>query len=207
MRDMLDAGAEKIYPAHGWPIVGRSRVEQVLGDIAEALEHLADATLELMNEGATLDQIIHEVDLPEHLKEKPWLAPQYDEPEFVVRNVYRQFGGWWDGNAANLKPAPQAQVSQEIVQIAGSVEVLIDRAQEVAESGDIRLACHLIEIAVAAEPFHEGAHRARAEIYWHRRAAERSLMSKGIFASAARESEVVFGDETDQKSMRSRSEK
>ena len=207
MREMLEVGAEKIYPAHGLPIVGRSRVEQVLGDIAEALEHLADATLELMNEGATLDHIIHEVALPEHLKEKPWLAPQYDEPEFVVRNVYRQFGGWWDGNAANLKPAPHALLSQEIVQIAGSVEVLIGRAQEVAESGDLRLACHLIEMAVAAEPLHEGAHRARAEIYWHRRAAERSLMSKGIFASAARESEAVFSEETDQKSMRSRPEK
>ena len=69
MREMLEVGAEKIYPAHGLPIVGRSRVEQVLGDIAEALEHLADATLELMNEGATLDHIIHEVALPEHLKE------------------------------------------------------------------------------------------------------------------------------------------
>ncbi len=204
MREMLEIGAEKIYPAHGLPIVGRKRVEQVLGDIAESLEHLADSTLELMNEGATLDQIIHEVNLPKHLQEKPWLAPQYDEPEFVVRNVYRQFGGWWDGNAANLKPAPEQRVAKEMVQLAGSVEILTNRALEIAEEGDLRLACHLIELAVTAEPIHEGAHRARAEIYWHRRAAERSLMSKGIFASAARESEAVFGEETDRKSMRSR---
>jgi len=207
MREMLAVGAEKIYPAHGLPIVGRKRVEQVLGDIAESLEHLADSTLKLMNEGATLDQIIHEVKLPEHLQERPWLAPQYDEPEFVVRNVYRQFGGWWDGNAANLKPAPEQRVAKEMVQLAGSVEALIDRALEVTEAGDLRLACHLIELAVTAEPIHEGAHRARAEIYWSRRAEERSLMSKGIYASAARQSEAVFGEETNRKSMRSRSDK
>ena len=193
MRDMLAVGVERVYPAHGLPIVGRQRVETVLGDIAEALEHLAGRTLELMNEGATIDEIIHAVRVPDHLADRPWLAPQYDEPEFVVRNVYRQFGGWWDGNPANLKPAPEAAVAAEMVALAGSVESLVDRALELVEAGDLRLACHLVEMAVAAEPAHEGAQRARADVYWHRRAAERSLMSKGVYAAAARESEAALG--------------
>ena len=57
--------------AHGLPIVGRERVEVVLGDIAEALESLADATLAMMNEGATLDEIIHTVRVPDHLADRP----------------------------------------------------------------------------------------------------------------------------------------
>ncbi|HJL88801.1 MAG TPA: alkyl sulfatase dimerization domain-containing protein [Acidimicrobiales bacterium] len=194
LREMLAAGAEQVFPAHGLPIVGRQRVELVLGDLAEALEHLSGRTLELMNEGATLDTIIHEVTVPNHLQDRPWLAPQYDEPEFVVRNVYRQFGGWWDGNAANLKPAPESALAAEVVSLAGSVEALTDRARELAEAGELRLACHLVEMAVAAEPHHEGAHRARAAIYWQRRKATRSLMSKGIFAAAARESEAEVGE-------------
>ena len=48
---------------------------------------------------------------PAHLLERPYLRPVYDEPEFVVRNVYRLYGGWWDGNPANLKPARDAEVS------------------------------------------------------------------------------------------------
>ena len=195
MREMLALGVERVYPAHGLPIVGRQRVEAVLGDIAEALEHLAGRTLELMNEGATIDTIIHEVRVPEHLADRPWLAPQYDEPEFVVRNVYRQLGGWWDGNAANLKPARESELASEVVALAGSVEALTDRARDLAEAGDLRLACHLVEMAASAEPMHEGAQRARAEVYWLRRAAERSLMSKGIFAAAARESEAALGGE------------
>jgi alkyl sulfatase BDS1-like metallo-beta-lactamase superfamily hydrolase len=195
MREMLALGVERVYPAHGLPIVGRQRVELVLGDIAEALEHLSGRTLELMNEGATIDTIIHEVSVPEHLEDRPWLAPQYDEPEFVVRNVYRQFGGWWDGNAANLKPAREAALAAEVVALVGSIEALTDRARELAEAGDLRLACHLVEMAVAAEPLHEGAQRARAEVYWLRRADERSLMSKGIYAAAARESEAALGEE------------
>ncbi len=195
MRDMLAAGVERVYPAHGLPIVGRQRCETVLGDVADALEHLADHTLELMNEGATIDEIIHVVRVPDRLADRPWLAPQYDEPEFVVRNVYRQFGGWWDGNPANLKPAPESAVAAEVVRLAGSIEALVDRALELVEAGDLRLACHLVQMAVAAEPAHEGAQRARADVFWHRRAAERSLMSKGVYAAAARESEAALGEE------------
>ncbi|MBC8364176.1 MAG: MBL fold metallo-hydrolase [Actinobacteria bacterium] len=202
LRQMLAAGAEKVYPAHGLPIVGRARVETVLGDMADALEHLADATLEMMNEGATIDEVIHSVRVPEHLADRPWLAPQYDEPEFVVRNVYRQFGGWWDGNPAHLKPSPDAVLAAEMVAMAGSVEALTDRALDLAGSGDLRLACHLVELAVAAEPEHEGAHRVRAEVYWRRRAAERSLMAKGVYAAAARESEAAFGEVTGTDKMR-----
>lgn len=203
MRDMLAVGVERVYPAHGLPIVGRARCETVLGEVAEALEHLAGRTLELMNEGATIDEIIHEVRVPDHLADRPWLAPQYDEPEFVVRNVYRQFGGWWDGNPANLKPAPEAAVAAEVVRLVGSVEALVDRALELADDGDLRLACHLVQTAVAAEPEHEGAQRARAHVYWHRRAAERSLMSKGVFAAAARESEAALGEAVSGDSFRS----
>ena len=81
-----------------------------------------------MNEGATIDTIIHEVTVPEHLRDRPWLAPQYDEPEFVVRNVYRQFGGWWDGNAANLKPA--RDMGMRTIKV-GCVEDAIDGLYEV----------------------------------------------------------------------------
>ena len=195
LRDMLAVGVERVYPAHGLPIVGRARCEQILGDVAEALEHLAGRTLELMNDGATIDDIIHVVRVPDHLVDRPWLAPHYDEPEFVIRNVYRQFGGWWDGNPANLKPASETAVASEVVALAGSVEALVGRALELVEVGDLRLACHLVEMAAAAEPEHEGAQQARAEVYWHRRAAERSLMSKGVFAAAARESEAAIGIE------------
>jgi len=48
---------------------------------------------------------------------------------------------------------------------------------------------------VEAETKHKKAHRARADVYWRRRAAERSLMSKGIYAAAARESEAALGGE------------
>jgi len=66
----------------------------------------------------------------------------------------------------------------------------LQRAQELAAAGEYRLACHLVEMAVAAEPDQREAHGARAEIYAERRRRESSLMAKGIYGFAARESEA-----------------
>ena len=63
-------------------------------------------------------------------------------------------------------------------------------------ASDIRLACHLVELAVQAEPQNRAAHEIRAEVYQTRRDQESSLMSKGIFGSAANESRAAL-DELD----------
>ena len=65
----------------------------------------------MMNAGETLDSIIHTVQVPADTLAKPYLRPLYDEPEFVVRNVWRQFGGWWDGAASRLKPVARRGTS------------------------------------------------------------------------------------------------
>jgi len=71
--------------------------------------------------------------------------------------------------------------------------VLIDRAMALSEAGEFRLACHLADLAGWAAPADAGVHALRATIYRARRASESSLMAKGIFAGAARDSEVVSG--------------
>ena len=108
-----------------------------------------------------------------------------------MRNVWRRYGGWWDGNPANLKPAPQAALAAELAALSGGADRLATRAVEVAEAGDLRLACHLVELAAAAAPDDAGVHAVRADLYERRRQAETSLMTKGIFASAVRESRQV----------------
>jgi alkyl sulfatase BDS1-like metallo-beta-lactamase superfamily hydrolase len=50
----------------------------------------------------------------------PYLQPSYDEPEFIVRNIWRLYGGWWDGNPAKLKPPKQSDLAKEIANLAGN---------------------------------------------------------------------------------------
>jgi alkyl sulfatase BDS1-like metallo-beta-lactamase superfamily hydrolase len=195
LRAMAGQGAELFLPAHGLPIAGAARIRRVLLEVAGTLEKLVAGVLALMNQGGTLDDVIHTVRVEPELLEKPYLKPLYDEPEFVVRNVWRLYGGWYDGNPARLKPAPDAQLAGEIAALAGGAGELARRAQQLAEAGDYRLACHLIELATGAAPDDRGLHAARAAIYQQRRDRESSLMAKGIFGNAAGESLAKAGIE------------
>ena len=190
LRKMISQGPELLLPAHGLPIEGKARIAMVLDDIAMSLESLVMQVIDMMNTGETLDTIIHSVKVPQSILDKPYMRPFYDEPEFVVRNIWRLYGGWWDGAASRLKPAPDAVVAQELAALAGGANVLMNRALEIADS-DLRLACHLADLAGWAEPENAGIHANRAVIYDKRRRSELSLMSKGIYKSASRESEEV----------------
>ena len=190
LRKMIDQGPELLVPAHGLPIEGKERIARVLDDIASSLESLVTEVVAMMNAGETLDTIIHKVKVPSEVLEKPYLRPLYDEPEFVVRNIWRLNGGWWDGVASHLKPAPNADLGAEIASLAGGPDVLMRRAMELLDS-DIRLACHLADLAGWAAPDDPAIHADREAVYEQRRNVEKSLMSKGIFKAAARDSREV----------------
>jgi alkyl sulfatase BDS1-like metallo-beta-lactamase superfamily hydrolase len=191
LRRIVALRPELLVPAHGLPVAGPDRIAVVLDDMAGALEHLVEATLARMNEGAPLDAILHSVRLPAGALERPWLRPVYDEPEFVVRNVWRQFGGWWDGNPATVLPAPEAALAAELASLAGGAARLAERAGELSADGEHRLACHLVELAAQAAPEDRCVHEVRARVYQSRPNASLSLMAKGIFADAARRSRAV----------------
>jgi glyoxylase-like metal-dependent hydrolase (beta-lactamase superfamily II) len=191
LREMIAVEPELLVPAHGLPIAGRRRIANVLDDIATALERLVAEVIAMMNQGATLDDIVHTVTVATDTLAKPYLRPLYDEPEFVVRNIWRQYGGWWDGAASRLKPSPDAEVAAAVAELCGGPSVLIRRAGEAVAADDLRLACHLADLAGWAAPADPLVHAARAEVYLARRAAEPGLMSKGIFMAAARESQAV----------------
>jgi alkyl sulfatase BDS1-like metallo-beta-lactamase superfamily hydrolase len=185
LRSMERLGAETLLPGHGLPVIGAERVRIALSDTAELLESLVEQTLRLMNEGRPLDEVIAGVEAPQHLMERPYLRPVYDEPEFVVRNLWRLYGGWYDGNPANLKPARDAEIAGEVAALGGGALRLAERAQELAGEGTLRLACHLAEMALMAEPEDPGVRRIAAEVYAQRAKKETSLMARSIMRWAA----------------------
>ena len=193
LRKMTALNAEVLCPGHGVVVVGEDRVREMLLGTAELLESLHEQTVALMNEGATLDKIIHTVTVPEHLEKKPFLQPVYDDSQYIVRNIWRLYGGWYDGNPAHLRPAPESQQAEEIAKLAGGASALVKRARELLDGGDLRLACHVIEWAANALPQDKTVHKLRAEIYGKRLEQERALMTTGVFRWAERESMEIVG--------------
>ena len=188
LRAMAAREAQVLLPGHGVPIFGAERVRAALLDTADYLESLYRQTLDLLNRGATVYEIIETVKPPAALEGTPYLQPIYDEPEFIVRNVVRCLGGWYTGVPSELKPAPRAQQAREIASLAGGIAGLVARASASLSAGDLRMASHWVDWAVEAEPESLEAHALRADVYARRVEAESSTMSKGIFRAAANES-------------------
>jgi glyoxylase-like metal-dependent hydrolase (beta-lactamase superfamily II) len=226
LREMVELEPEILLPGHGFPVIGADRVRQALTETAELLESLLKQTLALMNEGARLDEILHTVEAPRHLLDRPYLRPVYDEPEFVVRNIWRLYGGWYDGDPSTLKPARNRALAAELASLAGGAGVLAERAQVLAEgasrapgavaggavaggadaagagasgtsgsgtgrpgtrpfSPELRLAGHLAEMAILADPSDPGVRRVHSEVFAKMAAAASSTMAKGIYSWAA----------------------
>lgn len=214
LRRMVALEPEYLLPGHGLPLVGADRVRQALSDTAELLDALVDQTLAVMNGGGRLDDAIRCVSGPAHLAARPYLQPVYDEPEFIVRNVWRLYGGWWDGNPATLKPAPERALAAELAELAGGAAVLADRALALAdraralasagaadagaptgaeqaggsqEDAALRLAGHLAELAWLAAPQDSGVAAVRHRVFTDLAERASSTMSRGIFRWAASE--------------------
>lgn len=43
--------------------------------------------------------------------QRPYLRPNYDDPSFIIRNLWRLYAGWWDQHVAHLRPPPDADLA------------------------------------------------------------------------------------------------
>lgn len=181
LREMAALEAELFVCGHGLPIFGAPRIRQALLDTAEYLESIESQTLALMNRALPLDEVLHAVKPPGHLADRPYLQPVYDHPQFLVRNVWRRYGGWWDGEPDMLLPAPRSRQAHEWIALAGGVGKVLERVAQLEAEGDLQMACHLVEMACLAEPGSASAFEARARVYAARSAEQVSSMARGIF--------------------------
>jgi len=185
LRAIAACDALSLCPGHGGPVVQDSaKVKRLVLETADYLDSIVCQTLAALNDGAPPHiDIVHRVKPPETAS--PWLRPVYDEAEFIVRNVIRFYGGWWSGRPSELKPAPRMALAREIAALSGGAGVLLERARELAATGETRLAGHLADYALEAAPQDPAIREGVAELYESRAVGETSLMAENLFAAAA----------------------
>ncbi len=194
LEEMAALQPELLLSGHGLPIFGRERVHEALTTTAAFLRSVEEQTLAAMNQGLSLDETLRAVDLPATWFDKPYLRPVYDDPRFLVRMVWRRYGGWWNGEFDELLPAPKAELAAEWVRLAGGTAAVLARVEELIAAGRLDLACHLVEAARYAAPEDPAVHAARARAYRTAAAAQTSSMARNILGHAAQASEKGLRD-------------
>ena len=185
LRAMAAKQPRSLAPGHGGPVVDDpALVQRILLETAELLETIVARTLEVLEDGSPPHiDVVRRVDIP--TSDSPWLQPVYDEGEFIVRNVIRFYGGWFSGRPSELKPADRADTATAIAAVAGGATALLEEATRRAETGDLRVACHLADYALEAAPDDAAVQAGVADLYDQRAAAETSLMAINLYRSAA----------------------
>jgi glyoxylase-like metal-dependent hydrolase (beta-lactamase superfamily II) len=177
-----------LIPGHGPVIKGDADIQTACLDTARYLRSIAEQVVERMNKGQWLEQILSEVEPPADLVGKPYLQPVYGHPKFIIQGVWRQYGGWYDGNPADFFPASTADQASEVVKLAGAA-ALLTRARDLQTVGDLPLACHLVDWVCKVEPDNVEARRLQGDLFEARSAAESNMMSRNTFKGAAAEAE------------------
>ncbi len=140
-------GAETIITGHGEPIIGKDKIKADLDKMHDAVSWVRNYTLEGMNAGKTVHQLMHEVALPVDLK----IGEFHGKVSWAVRSIWQEYAGWLhyeDGTTA-LYGVPRSSVDHDILELAGAA-ALINRAQDYVESAKPLEALHLLDIIFCA---------------------------------------------------------
>ena len=188
LREMDTRGAHVMIPGHGFPIVGAERIHQALTETAALLEDIEAQVLSLMNQGQSLDEVYQAVEFSQ--PPQPYLSSVYDDPRFLIRMIWRQYGGWWDGEYDTLLPASKTELAQTWVRLSGGLDPVLAQAAIELSADRLDIAAHLIEAAFHTAPTDPQVHALRARIYRARANAQSASMPRNLFNHAARSSDA-----------------
>jgi alkyl sulfatase BDS1-like metallo-beta-lactamase superfamily hydrolase len=161
----------------------------------EVIRSLHDQVVEYINQGMHITEMIHAVEIPDHLKGSPYLRLIYSRPEFFVFNTYRWYHGYFDDNPANLLPRPQKEVNSEIFGLIGDPDKILGRARALHAQAQTQLALQVLDVLIQAEPEHLEARRLHIELLERLGSEDYCLMSRNAW---------VYFIERDRELLRSR---
>jgi alkyl sulfatase BDS1-like metallo-beta-lactamase superfamily hydrolase len=168
--------------AHGGRAVYRgTEVKKLLDITIEAIHSLLDQVFQAINDDIPLDEMIHLVQLPEHLRNHEYLEPIYSRTEFAVFNIYRWYHGYFDHNPAHLLPRPDNEVNLEIVKLIGEKEKIVERAKALTQRGQHQLALQVLDIVMKQDSAYPGARELHLRILEALCADDTCLMSRNTF--------------------------
>ena len=109
---------------HTVPITGSENATMALKDYSEAIRSVYEQTVSGINQGKSPALIAHEVELPAHLKDKPYLVEFYGAVPHAVRAIYAGLLGWYDGNPTTLNPLLPKIEARKMAELAGGTKKL-----------------------------------------------------------------------------------
>jgi alkyl sulfatase BDS1-like metallo-beta-lactamase superfamily hydrolase len=159
---MLGYEPDYLVGVHGPPIVGHDTVRRALTDYRDSIQFLWDQTVRGMNAGLTMGELVETVRLPERLRDNYFTTEFYGMAQHHVRQIHGGVRGWFDGDAVNLFPLPEADEARRIVEGFGGSKAVLDQAQAALGDDEAQWAAQLATYLLRLDPDHAEAKSIKA---------------------------------------------
>jgi len=140
---VLDLGADTLLYGHHAPVVGKELIATELTVLRDAILYVHDATVKGMNAGADVHTLMATIQLPAELE----VGQGYGKVSWSVRAIWENYAGWFrHESTTELYDQPRSVIDQDLIELAGGPEAIIERAQVKLAAKQYVEALHLLDI-------------------------------------------------------------
>jgi len=158
-----DLEPEVLISAAARPVVGKDNVKQILEGYLDGASFVLDQTLRGILGGLGPDELRHWVRFPKYLDEVPNNLQNYGEISSYSPAIYYQSVGWYDNDAANLKPVSPSDEAERIVPLMGGRDKVLAAANDALMKKEYAWAAHLVNYLYRLDPQDAEARKLKAE--------------------------------------------
>ena len=158
-----DLGAEVLISAAARPVVGKDNVNRILEGYMDGAAFVLDQTLRGILAGMGPDELRHMMRFPEYLDEIPNNLQSYGEISSYSPAIYYQAVGWYDNDAAHLKPVSPTDQAERIVPLMGGRDKVLAAAHAAMDKKEYAWAAQLVNYLYKLDPQDKEARQLKAD--------------------------------------------
>jgi len=145
------------------PVIGKENVRQRLEAYMDAASFVLDQTLRGILGGKGPNELRHFVRFPKYLDDAPNNVQRYGEISSYSPAIYYQSVGWYDNDAANLKPLAPSDEACRIVSLMGGRTKVLAAATDSMQKKEFAWAAQLANYIYRIDPQDKDAREIKAE--------------------------------------------
>jgi len=163
LKQNRDLEAEVLISAACRPIVGKETIQKTLEGYLDGASFVLDQSLRGILGGKGPNELRHLVTFPDYLNETPNNLQNYGEISSYAPAIHYQCVGWYDNDAANLKPVAPWDEAERIVPLMGGREAVLAAAAEAMEKREYAWAAQLVNYLYRLDPEDAEVRQAKAD--------------------------------------------
>ena len=125
--------------------MGKETIAAELTALRDAILYVHDETVKGMNAGVDVHTLMAEIQLPPELE----VGQGYGKVSWSVRAIWENYAGWFKHESTTeLYADPLSAIHDDLIELAGGPEALVERAQQKLDEKKPVEALHLLDIVL-----------------------------------------------------------